>query len=174
MYRSFRLFVACTLVALAGCGDLTRGAVTSIPPGTGTGTAFTGIYGLVARTNLCEGVCIPINLGQVTGVPCQFGQVTNLDVIATQNGGQFSATADPDGFIIAALMGGINIDGSFDIGGARQVGGKNVESKSRITGRIDSSGFFLAKLRIHTVGDISDRLFLDCFATIDVEGFRRN
>lgn len=105
--------VAATIAGLAGCGGdeprhLTDADVATIPPGTATGTSFSGTY-FADRADLDGCHC---RLGPCSLLSANMGTTT-----VTQNGGVVSIEpVNPP-----LLTGGIDLDGRFSAGASADV-----------------------------------------------------
>ena len=105
--------MAAAIGALAGCGGdeprhLTDADVAAIPPGTATGTSFSGTY-FADRVDVDGCHC---RLG-----PCSLVTGSRGTTTVTQNGGVVSVeVVDPP-----LLTGGIDLDGRFSAGASADV-----------------------------------------------------
>jgi hypothetical protein len=156
------------LALLVSCGgdasDLDADAVTNLPPGDATGTAASGSYRMESVTTACGGDCSTTVDGFLYSA-CDVG--TRLDDTArvTQDSGALQIDVD-DNDCVSRLDGGLNSDGSYDVGGLRtQLGGQ-------ITITARGQGVFAgdtmsgtARLRVTGRG-------LDCVIETDVDGER--
>jgi hypothetical protein len=122
---------------LAACGGdglaLDRDEVTSIPDGTGTGTAATGLWVGTLTTTSCSGTCF------VRGFSlCDVGELDEYELDIVQTDGRLVIESDLD---TPSMAGGIDADGAFRVGGyATELGGM-VELLSETTGQLTGDTF---------------------------------
>jgi hypothetical protein len=126
------------LLALAGCGGdglaLDRDEVTSIPDGSGTGTAASGHWIGTLTTTSCSGRCL------VSGFSlCDVGELDDYELDTVQTDGHL--LLESDDLATPSMNGGIDADGSFRVGGyATELGGM-VELLSETTGQVTGDTF---------------------------------
>jgi hypothetical protein len=115
--------------------DLSASSVTSIPNGTGTGTAASGTYSVEIDVTACSGACSTTELGVPVQL-CTTGSAGTASIIVVQSGGHLTAQATGN-LYVNAFAGGINADGSFDIGGlTEEIDGASVTVTSRAEGTV--------------------------------------
>lgn len=155
-------------VAIAGCGggdgELDPDTVTNLPPGDGTGSAATGTYDMQSVTTDCAGDC-STEVEGITYSACDIG--TRLDETAdvVQADGRLTLDVE-DSEYVSQLAGGIDADGSYDVGGLRTQQGGQVTITSRSVGTATSGALTgTARLRVRGMG-------LDCEIDVDVTGAR--
>jgi hypothetical protein len=127
---------------LFGCSssaglDLSPGTVSNLPAGTGTGSAASGTYSVTLNVTSCSGACTTTEFG-LTVPLCTVGPAGTATFALTQMGGRLTAQASGSSTLyVTSFAGGINADGSFDIGGvATNVQGQPVTVSSRADGTI--------------------------------------
>lgn len=126
------------LFLLAGCSGgraLDRDEVTSIPAGTGTGSAASGNWVGTLATTACTGSCL------IAGVVslCDVGDLDDYELELVQTDGHL--TIEAEGLATPSMVGGIDADGTFRVGGyATQLGG-TIESLSETTGQVTGDTF---------------------------------
>ena len=156
------------LVAVAACGggggDLDPDVVTELPPGDGTGTAATGTYEMSTVTTDCAGSCRI----EVEGFPysaCDIG--TRLDETAevTQTDGLLVVDVDDSNYV-SRLEGGIDADGSYEVGGLRTQNGGEVVITARSVGTV-TGGTWTGTARLLVKG-----MGLNCTIEADASGTR--
>jgi len=159
--------LALTLLVAAcggGGGDLDPDVVTDLPPGDGTGAAATGTYDMATVTTGCSGTCRI----EVEGFPysaCDIG--TRLDETAevVQTDGVLTVDVE-DSDYVSQLAGGIDADGTYEVGGLRTQNGGEVVITARSAG-IVSGGAWSGTARLLVKG-----MGLDCTIEADASGTR--
>lgn len=160
------LFGLATLVAACG-GGLEREDVASIAPGDAVGSAASGEYELELYTTDCRGSC-GVDAGFFSVSLCDVGELEYESVEVTQTDGRLVLVGE--GLIVERIMGGINRDGSFEIGGWGTQHGGEIEVLVRSTGRLSEDGFTgTAESRGH--GRVEDSS-VDCTASYEIAGAR--
>lgn len=126
---AFTIATGSFLLACGGTDDgLDRDTVTDLPSGSGTGTAASGNYRAEVRTTGCSGVCQP--------GACREGSVSGGNLALVQRDGYLSMTA-PGG----VMEGGIEKDGSFEVGGWTTIQSGALQQAFRSDGVHTGSGF---------------------------------
>jgi hypothetical protein len=146
------LLAALLLTTTLACGDepLSEEAVTSIPPGDAVGTALTGDVGIEWTTVACEGICARVKVSAVESLSvCDVGFRQSTTGRLTQTDGRLQLDVDRSLFA-SRLVGGVNRDGSFDIGGLKTELGQELRLRTRVTGNL--AGGALAEARTQSTG----------------------
>ncbi|NMB75231.1 MAG: hypothetical protein GYA21_08880 [Myxococcales bacterium] len=160
------------LLLCAGCGggsDLDRDEVTNIPPGNATGTAASGLYTFDLYVSKCSGTCPLVNVGLSTLSTCDVGFRDEAEVTLTQSDGRIQI--DSQDLLVTRMVGGLNADGSFDVGGyGTQLSGA-IEITNRAKGILAQDGSVTAQSRTHAEGNVNGTT-VDCTATYDVTGHK--
>jgi len=161
------------LLSLAGCDDddgpdLDRDVVTELPEGNASGNDTSGFYSLELYTSDCSGSCGPVGYFPFSFSLCDVGDEDRTTVRIKQIDG-YLEIKDLQGYIVTRLYGGINGDGSFDVGGYGTEHGGEVESTARATGRITGRGEITGDAHSHTEGSYDDD-HVDCKATYRITG----
>ena len=159
------LAVILVLAACGGASDLDADAVTSIPPGTATGSAMTGSYRMESVTTDCSGDCTT-SFDGVLYSACDIGTRLEDTVMITQTDGALQIDVD-DSDYVSRLEGGVDADGTFEVGGLRTQLGGQVTITARTLGTITGPALTgTARLRVSGNG-------LGCHIEADVDGARR-
>ena len=152
------------LVACNGTDDLDPDTVTSIPPGTAIGTAATGAYEMESVTVECSGKCNTTFDGVIYSA-CDVGTRLDDTVLVTQTDGALQIDVE-DSDYVSRLAGGLDSDGTYDVGGLRTQLGGAITITARVRGSIASSSLSgTARLWVSGRG-------LDCVITSEVTGTR--
>lgn len=161
-----------SLVLLAACGDdtLSRDVVTNLPPGDATGSAATGTYHLQVRTRSCSGSCSVTVIG-ISWRLCEVGDSASETVTVTQTNGTLDIRDIGSSMYVNQLHGGIDGDGSFDVGGYQIQEGTSVGVAMRVQGTIAASGAIVADAAAKGNGSY-DGQTISCSATYEVTGER--
>ena len=162
--------------ALAGCGGdsgLSRDVVTSLPDGNGAGTALSGQYRVTINTTSCSGECPSFQvLGVFTYSICEVGAVdSNETITATQTDGHLEVEGDSSLFV-QRLVGGVDADGTFDIGGYEAQGEGQVDVTARAEGRITTGGAIQATAQARGVGSAEGKS-INCVGSYTLSGQRQ-
>jgi hypothetical protein len=148
---------------------LTQSNVSNLPPGDAQGSAFAGNYVLAIYTTSCTGVC-PLVDGLSS---CDVGHESQEVPTVSQTNGRLEL--DDLNLYVPRLVGGIDADGSFDIGGfATQLGGV-IAIANRATGTVTSPDILAAAMSATSEEHITGTtmgITLDCVATYSVTGAR--
>jgi hypothetical protein len=162
--RPHPLLLSLVIACGGGGGDLDPDTVTNLPPGDGTGAAATGSYDLATVTTDCAGDCTT-EVDGFTYSACDIG--TRLDDTAEVVQADGVLTIDvPDSDYVSQLAGGIDADGSFDVGGLRTQQGGQITITARSIGAV-VDGTFTGTARLHVSG-----MGLGCTIEADVTGTR--
>jgi hypothetical protein len=145
------MFASCTL-------DRAEDA-TDISSGSGMGTAASGDYFAEIRTTSCAGTC--------PAGSCREGNVANGMIELVQRDGYLSMTA-----VGALLEGGIERDGSFDVGGLTTLDGGALEQTFRSDG-VHTGNAFNGSISARRRGTTSNGQTIDCTETGIIDGTRR-
>ena len=160
-YLSTLLLVASGSVLLA-CGttddSLDREAVSNLPTGSGIGTTASGNYEAEIRTTGCSGTC--------PAGSCREGAVASGTLAVIQRDGYLSMTAYG-----GLLEGGIEKDGSFDVGGWTTVQAGALQQAFRSSGVHTGNGFN-ASIEARRWGS-SEGQDIDCTESGIISGTRR-
>lgn len=157
--------VCLLLAACGGSDDLDPETVTNLPPGDATGTALTGSYRTESVTTDCGGTCSTTVDGAVFSA-CDVGTRLDDTIDVTQTDGALRIDVDGNDYV-SRLAGGIDVDGTFDVGGLRTQLGGQVTITARTQGTLTSAAM-TGTARLHVRGR-----GLDCFIATDVTGMRR-
>jgi hypothetical protein len=171
MRRGIGLVVMITAACGGGGGsfeeDLDPEVVTNLPAGDGTGTAATGDYDLVSVTTACAGDCLLGGSDMDPGFPiCDVGTELTQTAHVEQDGGVLDIDVD-DSEYVSQLAGGVNADGSFEVGGYITQNGGEVEVTSREVGTFDATSLS-GTGRLQVIGGD-----LDCLIEVDLDGTRQ-
>ncbi len=151
---------------------LGRDAVTSIPLGDAVGDAFSGDYQARATTVSCVGECSPVTIGGTTYSVCERDAETVEWVTVYQQDGVLQVDLDDDGhiginlngYVPVRLHGGIDADGSWDVGGVGTKFGRSLESTARARGMVRPDEPFEGTVEVKTVG-VVEGTEVDCHTT---------
>jgi hypothetical protein len=159
--------------ALSACGDseLDPEVVTSIPPGDGSGTGASGRYRLEIQTLSCSGSCPTFSVGIFTIRLCTAGDSDTENVQVVQSDGVLEVKEIGSSMYVENLRGGINKDGSFDVGGYQVQSGTNVAVTARARGTI-AGDTFTAEAKVRGTGDYDGKT-IACSAAYSISGQRR-
>jgi hypothetical protein len=150
--------------------DLSVGAVTTIPNGTGTGSAASGTYTAQVNIVSCSGACTATFLGAPFAI-CTAGSAGSATITVVQTGGHLTAVTSSSNIIVQSFSGGIDADGSFDVGGVTDsVDGQPLTVTARATGSLAGSAM-TATVEAAGTGTVNGSA-IDCFETLDVTGAR--
>jgi hypothetical protein len=156
------------LLVLLACGgdddDLDPDVVTTLPPGDATGDAASGRWELVSLTTACRGTCATTVNGFSISA-CDVGTRIEESAQLTQQGGALVIDV-PRNDYVSRLAGGIDADGSYDVGGLRTQNGGQVRITARSRGTI-AGDTMTGSVRLLVVG-----MGLECFIDVDAEGER--
>lgn len=171
-----RTLVIWALVVLAGCGDdngLSRDVVTSLPDGNAAGAALSGQYRVTITTTSCSGECPSFQvLGVFTYRICEVGAVdSNETITATQTDGHLEVVGDSSLFV-QRLVGGVDSDGAFDIGGYETQADGQVEVTARAKGSISAGGAIQATAQARGVGSAEGKS-INCVGSYTLGGQRQ-
>jgi len=169
-----RWFLLMGLIALmaTGCGGdgggyLAKKTVTGLPAGDATGSDFSGEYDVELYTSDCSGACPTIDYGLFTWSICDVGDKDSDYVTVLQTDGRLQVDSD-GGLVVTRLSGGINADGSFDVGGWSTEAGGDVTITARAAGTISDAGIS-ATAKARAVGKAEGE-FINCTATYEITG----
>jgi hypothetical protein len=164
--------VVMILVSGCGSGELDRDVVTNLPPGDATGTDHSGEYQLTIRTKSCDGRCPTFQVWGFTVRICSPGNTDTEQVTVTQTDGVLEVTELGSSMYVQSLRGGVNTDGTFDVGGYEIQQGTEVGVAARVQGQIDGSGRIQATARVCGNGSAEGET-IACTGTFDVTGLRQ-
>ena len=170
--RSLTLALACSAV-LAACGgddDLDRDVVTNLPPGSAAGAAASGRYRLQIRTRSCNGSCSVTVIG-ISWRLCEVDDDDTETVTVLQKDGALEMTEIGSSMYVDQMHGGINADGSFDIGGYELQQGSSVGVAIRARGSIAPDGTLVADVQGKGNGSYEGQT-ISCRASYEVTGQR--
>jgi hypothetical protein len=154
----------------SGGPSLGVGDVTSIPNGTATGTAASGTYAVTIAVSSCTGTCTVTGLGLTVSL-CTAGGSSASNIIVVQSGGHLTAQTTAGDSGVASYSGGIDSDGSFDVGGATtNADGEDVTVTSEATGSLEGNVLSATVQTLYS-GDASGNP-VNCQATTQVSGVR--
>lgn len=153
----------------SGCNQeaLSEDTVTSIPPGSGRGTALSGTRQVTWVTTDCDGDCFPVRLTETIlyGV-CDRGFRQTTTATFSQQDGALVMDVEGSSFV-SQLRGGVNGDGSFDVGGVKTEVSGTFTMRGRVDGRLDPNGGGRARARVITTPRTRDAgvLSTNCTST---------
>jgi hypothetical protein len=161
--------VAWVAAVIAGCGDgdLSRQAVTSIPDGNAEGTAHSGSYQVDLYTSSCAGACA-LRVFDITFSLCSIGQRAEETIAVSQSDGHLRVDGDSN-LYVSRLEGGIDQDGSFEVGGYATQAGGAVEITARVRGSILPAGALVGQALAHGIGSYEGQS-IDCHGTYEISG----
>jgi hypothetical protein len=167
------LLLAALPLAL-GCSssgdDLSVSAVTSIPDGTGTGTAASGIYTMQLDVTGCSGSCTTTVDGFAFAL-CTVGPAGSASMTVTQTAGHLTVQSDSGNLVVQDFSGGIDANGDFDVGGtATAVDGQNLTVASRAQGSLTGDAA-TATAASEGTGTVNGSV-IDCLQTLQMSGSR--
>ena len=172
MHRLSVLLLA-SLPMLTGCNDRHGGDpiedAMSVPPGDAVGSDRSGEYAVEIYTARCDGSCGAKEGGWIISF-CDVGERDSESFTATQQDGELRIDGD-DGNYVSRYTGGIDADGSFEVGGYATSLGGAIEATAFVAGTFDGTSSFEAVADIHIWGSYDDES-VDCFATYETEGVR--
>ena len=153
---------------------LDREVATSIPDGDASGNTFSGNYQMRSTVVSCVGACGPIEIGGTTDAVCERDLEFVEWVSVYQDGGSLRVDLDDDGhiginlngYVPVRLLGGIDADGGWDIGGYGTKFGGTLESVARARGTVDET--LAGTLEVQSFG-IVEGAEVDCHAVHDIE-----
>jgi hypothetical protein len=169
MYTLRPMMKSClaSLLLLAACGadGLDRDDVTSIPAGSATGAAASGAWAGTLTTTACSGKCLVKDFVSL----CDIGEIDEYDLAIVQADGRL--TLEAEGLDTPSMVGGIEPDGAFHVGGyATELGG-TVELLSEATGVVEGDAF-TATVRATARGSYDGEDFA-CDSDYSTRGERR-
>ncbi len=163
------MFALALVVGCGGGSELDRDEVTNIPPGNATGSAASGSYTFELYVSKCSGTCPLVTVGLSTLSTCDVGFRDEADVTLTQSDGRIQI--DSQDLLVTRMVGGLNADGSFDVGGyGTQLSGA-IEITTRAHGVLAQDGSVTAQNRTRAQGNVNGTT-VDCTATYDVTGHK--
>ena len=160
MKRALLIF----LVACGGNDDLDIDTVTTLPPGDATGTAASGNWNVESLTVGCDGSCST----QIDGFlfsACDVGTRLDDNASLTQTDGRLVIDVDNSDYV-SRLEGGLDADGSYDVGGFRTQQGGSITITARSTGTL-TGDTMTGTARLLVSGND-----LDCLIDVDTSGER--
>ena len=128
-------------VVLGGCDEqLSDEDVTDLPAGDALGDAFAGDYTMELTTLSCDGVCAPIQVSELVRLSvCDVGARQSGTARVSQGDGRLQL--DIRGALQASrLIGGVDTDGIFDVGGVATAASQARTFRSRVEGTLDANG----------------------------------
>jgi hypothetical protein len=139
--RTSTLVGVALAVVLGGCDEqLSDADVTDLPAGDALGDAFAGDYTMELVTLACDGLCAPIEVSDLVRLSvCDVGARQSGTARVTQQDGRLQL--DVAGALQASrLIGGVDSDGSFTVGGITTAASQARTFRSRIEGTLDATG----------------------------------
>lgn len=151
---------------------LARDVVESIPEGDAAGEAFSGSYQTRATIISCAGSCGPIDTGGTTYDVCERDAESIEWITVYQEDGTLRVDLDDDGhiginldgYVPVRLNGGIDADGSWDIGGYGTKFGGKLESTARARGTVEMDEPLEGTVEVRVFGAVSET-DIDCHMT---------
>jgi len=159
------------LPACGGDDELDRDVVTSIPPGNAAGSAASGTYSLQIRTVSCTGACPTYKVLGFTVSLCSVGDSDSETVKVTQTDGVLDVSEIGSSLYVEQLRGGINQDGTFDVGGYQIQSGTSVAVTARAQGTINPGGTLVGSARAKGTGSY-DGQNIACTGSFEISGQR--
>ncbi|WAS97136.1 hypothetical protein [Nannocystis punicea] len=159
-------------VILSGCDEqLSEKDVTDLPAGDALGDAFAGDYTMELTTLSCEGVCAPVKISELMVLHvCDVGARQSGTARVSQTDGRLQL--DIDGALQASrLIGGVDKDGSFDVGGVATAASQARTFRSRVAGSLDATGG-TGVMHTSSLGRRSDLRELQCEARHELSLWR--
>ncbi|MCR9161407.1 MAG: hypothetical protein ACE37F_29535 [Nannocystaceae bacterium] len=155
----------------AGDDYLDADVVTSLPEGDGVGNEVSGTYETRATVTSCVGACGPFEAAGTTYLACERDAESVEWVSAYQDDGALRVDLDDDGHVginvdgyaPVRMHGGVDIDGSWEVGGHDTKFGGDIEATARARGRI-RAGVLEGTLEVQVSGVVGGTE-LDCHAT---------
>lgn len=153
----------------AGGDELDRAVVTSLPEGDAQGVAFSGSYETLTTAQSCVGECGAIETGGTTSVVCSPYAETVEWITVYQEDGSLRIDLDDDGhiginlegYVPVRLNGGIDADGSWEVGGYGTKFGGKLESTARIRGTYEDGEPLGGTVEVHVFGVVGEAE-IDC------------
>jgi hypothetical protein len=152
-----------------GGDELDRTVVTSLPEGDAQGDGFSGSYETLTTAHACVGECGPIEMGSTTSVVCSpYDETVELFTVY-QEDGSLRMDLDDDGhiginlegYVPVRLNGGIDADGSWEVGGYGTKFGGRLESTARIRGTHKDGEPLEGTVEVHVFGVVGETE-IDC------------
>jgi len=151
---------------------LDRDVVESVPEGDAVGDDFSGSYETLATAVACVGECGPIEAGGTTSVVCSPYAESKEWITLFQEDGSLRIDLDDDGhiginldgYVPVRLNGGIDSDGTWDVGGYGTKYGGRLESTARIRGMVQAGEPLEGTVEVHIFGVVEDTE-TDCHMT---------
>ncbi|MGH1347710.1 MAG: hypothetical protein ACRBN8_39510 [Nannocystales bacterium] len=151
---------------------LSRDVVESIPDGDAAGDTFSGSYQTRATVISCVGDCGPIETGGTSYAVCERDAESVEWITAYQEDGTLRVDLDDDGhiginldgYIPVRLEGGIDSDGSWDVGGHGTKFGGELESTARARGTVGVGEPLEGTVEVHVFGVVA-QTETDCYMT---------
>lgn len=161
------------MILASGCGssELDPDVVTNLPPGDANGTAHSGQYQLTILTKTCDGRCPTFQVWGFTVRICSPGNTDTERVTVTQTDGVLEVTELGSSMYVQSLKGGVNTNGSFDVGGYEVQQGVDVGVSARVQGQIDNNGKIQATAKLLGNGTAEGET-IACTGTFDITGVR--
>lgn len=146
--------------------------VTSLPEGDAMGDAFSGSYETRSTITSCVGACGPFEVAGIRSMACERDDESVEWVTAYQDDGALRVDLDDDGHIginvdgyaPVRLNGGINADGSWEVGGVGSKFGGELEATARARGRVRPGEPLEGTLEVQVLGVVGTTE-VDCHAT---------
>lgn len=163
-------------LAVSGCSsdgssddETSIDAVTTIPAGDAAGKKASGTYSIELYTSACSGRCsAPTQPWEITF--CDVGNRDDETIEVAQDDGELRIDGDDDGYV-SRLDGGINVDGTFDVGGHATNSGGAVRSTARVDGMLEDDGSISALVTARVWGEV-DGHSVNCAIEYELEGER--
>jgi len=149
--------------------ELDREVVTSLPEGDAKGDGFSGSYETLMTALSCVGECGPIETGGTTSVVCSPYAESVEWITAYQEDGSLRIDLDDDGhiginldgYVPVRLNGGIDADGTWDVGGYGTKFGGSLESTARVRGTMQEGEPLEGTVQVHVFGVVGETE-IDC------------
>jgi hypothetical protein len=154
-----------------GCGGdstLDPAVVSALPVGSATGTEGSGKYHIDLYVTACSGNCPQLLYGIFTVSTCDIAHKDSTTATLTQVQGALQVDL-PSDILVTRMKGGINLDGSFDVGGVgTQLSGALTVS-ARANGHLLTDKTLTGSARARGTGTING-VSIDCTAAYDMSG----
>lgn len=162
------------LSVMTGCGSsqLSKEEVTSIPPGNATGSSRSGAYSIEVKTRSCSGQCPSFKVLGFTVRICSEGSTNSELITVTQTDGVLEVSGLSSSMYVQQLKGGIDADGSFDVGGYQIQENADVGVAARVKGTIDDQGRIVARASAYGNGTVDGKT-VSCTGEFELTGERR-
>lgn len=161
------LFALALLAPACGSDGLERSDVEDLAPGDATGSDASGVYELELFARDCLGSCL-VRAGVITASLCDAGELATEIVEVTQTDGRL--VMDSAGLVVERITGGIDADGSFEVGGFGTQYGGSVAVAVYSSGTLEGDRF-TGTAQSRGSGSVEGNS-IDCTAIYEISGVR--